>query len=168
MRILGFDPGYAITGWGVVSADHPRIVPIDYGCIRTKAGLPMSVRLSEIYRDVVEVIARTAPDRAVVEKLYFSQNKTTAGSVYEARGVILAALGSASIPVLELSPVQIKQAVTGSGRATKSDVITMVQKLLGITEKISPDDTADALGCAIGGLFAAESGSMLDALGGKI
>lgn len=160
MRVVGFDPGYGLTGWGVVESHHPGIKALDYGCIRTSPGDPIQSRLTEIYDGVIEIIDAGKPQYAVVERLYFSKNRTTAGSVYEARGAILAAIGSRSVELIELTPTQIKQSVTGSGRAGKSDVISMVQRLLSIQEKITPDDTADALAGAIAGIFVAEGGLM--------
>lgn len=151
--VLGLDPGYAITGWGVVRDGHP-LHAIDYGVIRTEAKQTMPGRLAEIDRNVSELFDRFCPDLVVVEKIYFGNLKTTGEGVLESRGVLLANAGKREIPFLELAPSTIKNAVTSSGRAKKNDVIAMVMKLLRITEKISPDDAADALAAAIAGIFA--------------
>lgn len=160
MRVIGFDPGYGITGWGVVEGVSTYRSPA-YGAITTSPDQPLEKRLHEIHVRVVDLLKEFKPDHAVVEKLYFSKNRTTAEGVYESRGVILAAIGGSHTNLIELSPGSIKQAVAGSGRATKADVIRMVMRLLNINETIKPDDTSDALAGALAGIFTAESGDFL-------
>lgn len=158
MRVIGFDPGYAITGWGLVeSTGAGQFVTSGYGAILTDAGLPVQERLRIVFQDVTQLLTQHRPERVIVEQLYFSNNQKTAGGVYQARGVILAACGLAGLDVLELGPGQVKQCVTGSGRAGKGEILRMVQRLLGIAEAITPDDTADALAVAIAGIIASQS-----------
>ena len=152
MKIIGIDPGYAITGWGVIES-KPALRAVEYGAIFSEAGLTPGERLSILYRNIVEVLNNHNPDAAVIENLFFSNNKKTAAEVYQARGVLLLALTQHVSRILEISPVSIKQAVSGSGRAKKGDVLRMVRRLLNIEEKISPDDISDALAGAIAGAF---------------
>lgn len=151
MRILGLDPGFAITGWGFVSFRGSLNQPAlhSYGALTTLSVRPLSHRLADLQNQFVELLDRLQPDRVALEKLFFGRNITTAEGVYQARGVLLAALGQKGIVPIELTPNQIKQSVTGSGRAGKPEMIRMVQMLLNIQETIRPDDAADALGCAI-------------------
>jgi crossover junction endodeoxyribonuclease RuvC len=155
MRILAFDPGYGITGWGVV--DEPPLTAVEYGAIETNARDKHEVRLLEIFHTSRELIARFKPSCIVVETLFVSKNAKTAGGVYESRGVILAACAESGTEVIELGPTTIKKTVTGSGQATKQSVHQMVKRLLGISQNIRPDDTADALAGAIAGILAAKS-----------
>ncbi len=150
MRVIGFDPGYGITGWGVVER-KPDLAAVDYGAIMTSPGIAMGERLLQIFNETQDILHRLQPSVAVVEMLFFNQNRTTAGPVYEARGVILAALAGCSIPVLELGPGTIKQAVTGHGRSAKPEMMRMVERILGLS-RVRPDDAADALAAAIAGI----------------
>jgi len=152
MRILGIDPGYAITGWGIIES-APSPVSVDYGAILTDSSLELSRRLSLLFEQMEELVAKYRPEWTVIEKLHFGRNTTTAEGVYEARGVLLLAVERGGSSLLELSPTRIKQAVTGSGRGEKRDVIRMVERLLQLDEPIRPDDTADALAAAIAGSF---------------
>ncbi|MCB1138808.1 MAG: crossover junction endodeoxyribonuclease RuvC [Leptospiraceae bacterium] len=152
MRILGLDPGFGITGWGFVSfrgssLNQPTLH--SYGALTTPGGTPLAYRLADLQTQFVELLGRLQPDRVAMEKLFFGKNITTAEGVYQARGVLLAALGVAGMVPIELTPNQIKQSVTGSGKAGKPEMMRMVQMLLNIDEPIRPDDAADALGCAI-------------------
>lgn len=149
MRILGIDPGYAIVGYGVIETAGGRYQPVEYGAITTEAGVDFGLRLEEIYRGMEEILTRLKPQAASVEKLYFTNNKTTGIGVAEARGVILLALAQAGVPLYEYTPMQVKQAVTGYGKALKPQVQEMTRRLLNLRKVPKPDDTADALALAI-------------------
>ena len=149
MRILGIDPGYAIVGYGVVEGGGGAYRPVEYGAITTQAGEDFPARLREIYEGMVELLALHRPQAAAVEKLYFTNNKTTGIGVAEARGVILLALSQAGVPLYEYTPMQVKQAVTGYGRALKPQVQEMTRRLLKLKAVPKPDDTADALALAL-------------------
>ena len=149
MRILGIDPGYAIVGYGVVEAKGGLYLPVEYGAVTTKAGEDFGLRLKEIYEGMTELLETHKPQAAAVEKLYFSNNKTTGIGVAEARGVILLALSQAGVPLFEYTPMQVKQAVTGYGKALKPQVQEMTRRLLKLESVPKPDDTADALALAI-------------------
>lgn len=147
--ILGIDPGYAIVGWGVIEYQGIRHKPIAFGAITTEAHTDFNFRLKKIYDDMVELIERSKPDVMSIEKLYFNTNTTTAIYVAEARGVILLAAQQAGIPVYEYTPLQVKTAVTGYGKALKPQVQEMTRRLLHLKEVPKPDDTADALALAL-------------------
>lgn len=149
MRILGIDPGYAIVGYGVIEAGGGRYRPVEYGAITTPAGQDFGQRLVEIYQGMGEILTRLKPEAAAVEKLYFTNNKTTGIGVAEARGVILLALAQHGVPLYEYTPMQVKQAVAGYGGAEKRQVMLMTQRLLRMGEIPRPDDAADALAIAI-------------------
>ena len=149
MRILGIDPGYAIVGYGVVDYNKNRFQTVGYGAMTTKAHTPLEDRLLDIYNDVLTVIDKFRPDEISIEKLYFNTNSTTAIAVAEARGVIVLAAKQRGVKVNEYTPLQVKQAVTGYGRAEKHQVMEMVKSLLNLAKIPKPDDTADALAIAI-------------------
>lgn len=149
MRILGIDPGYAIVGWGVVEYVGNRFTTIAYGAITTAAGEPFEQRLDKVYEGILQIMQTYKPDALSVEKLFFQTNKTTAIGVAEARGVILLAGAKCSLPIFEYTPMQVKQAVSGYGRATKKQVQEMTRILLKLDSVPKPDDTADALAMAI-------------------
>lgn len=149
MRILGIDPGYAIVGYGVIEAGGGRYRPVEYGAITTPAGQDFGQRLVEIYQGMGEILTRLKPEAAAVEKLYFTNNKTTGIGVAEARGVILLALAQHGVPLYEYTPMQVKQAVAGYGGADKRQVMLMTQRLLNMKQVPRPDDAADALALAI-------------------
>lgn len=149
MIILGIDPGTAITGYGVVSHQGNHLKYIACGVIRTEAKLPTAARLIEIHRQLGELISYYRPDAAAVEELFFNKNVTTALTVGQARGVILLALATAGLPIAEYTPLQVKQAVVGYGRAEKNQIQEMVRMLLCLPEIPKPDDAADALAIAI-------------------
>ena len=150
MIVLGVDPGTAITGFGVIEEyDDQTLKVLDCGIIRTSSTLTDWDRLQIIYEKIKEIILLHQPDCGAVEKLYFQQNVTTALSVGQARGVILLALAQNGLQVSEYSPLEVKQAVVGYGRAEKSQVQRMVKTLLALEETPSPDDVADALAVAI-------------------
>ena len=149
MKILGIDPGYALIGYGIISAENGRFKTITFGTITTAADLSFSKRLEIIYRDINQLICEFKPDALSIEKLYFNTNTTTAIDVAQARGVILLAAQMNSIPVYEYTPLQVKSSVTGFGRAEKHQVMEMTRSLLGLKQVPKPDDTADALALAI-------------------
>ena len=149
MVILGIDPGYAIIGWGAVRYERGRFAPLCFGAVTTEAGVPFNCRLQQIYDDTVMLLQKVRPDAIAIEKLYFTNNKTTAVQVCEARGVILLAAEQQGVAVYEYTPLQVKSAVTGYGKAEKPQVMEMTRRLLGLKEVPRPDDTADALAIAI-------------------
>lgn len=149
MRILGIDPGIAIVGYGVIDEQRGDIKPVQYGSIQTPKELTTSARLHQIYLSMQEIIKSYQPEVIAVEKLFFNTNATTAFTVGQARGVILLAAEEAGIPLFEYTPLQVKQAVVGYGRAEKKQMQAMVRMLLNLKEVPKPDDVADALGIAI-------------------
>ncbi len=157
MRILGVDPGYAILGYGVIDTIGTKLSIVDYGVIETQAGEPFPARLERLYAGMRALIARYAPDEAAFEELFFARNTSTALAVGAGRGVALLAVEQAGIPLYEYTPMQIKLAVTGNGRADKLSVQQMVRLLLSLPKPPRPDDAADALAAAIchGGTIAA-------------
>ncbi len=161
MIVLGIDPGTAITGYGVVRSGRDRLEAVDFGCLFTEAGRPAGERLKAIHDGVLALIERHAPDAIAVEKLFFCRNTTTAMAVGEARGAVLVAAASGRAPVCEFTPMQVKQAVTGYGRADKQQVQAMVRTLLGLREIPRPDDAADALASAIAGIHFMETASRM-------
>ncbi len=149
MIILGVDPGTAITGYGLVQSDGTDLGLIDYGAITTPSNWVMPRRLEHIYTELSRLIEKHRPDDAVVEKLFFSRNVTTALSVGQARGVALLALAQAGVAIHEYTPLEVKQAVVGYGRAEKFQIQQMVKMLLQLDFVPQPDDAADALAIAI-------------------
>ncbi len=149
MRIIGIDPGTGILGFGVVAIQKGKLKLVTAGVITTPAHTPTSERLAEIYSGLTEIIAETHPDRMSVERLFFARNVTTAMSVAEARGVALLVGQQAGLPIDEYTPMQIKQAITGYGKADKKQVQEMVRIQLALEKVPRPDDAADALAAAI-------------------
>ncbi len=149
MRILGIDPGYAIMGYGILDYNGNRFKAVDYGSIETEAHTPMPLRLSQLYDGLNEVIQKYHPEEASIEELFFNSNTTTAIKVGEARGVALLACEKNGLSVSEYTPLQIKQALVGYGRAEKKQVQNMVKVILNLPEVPKPDDTADAVAAAI-------------------
>lgn len=149
MVILGIDPGLAIVGWGVVQYHANRFAPMAYGSIQTKAGELVEDRLQQIYHRLSAIIEKYKPDAIAVEELFWNTNVTTGIVVAEARGVILLCAKMHNIPIFEYTPMQVKQAVVGYGKAEKKQVISMVTLMLGLKEPPKPDDTADAIAIAI-------------------
>jgi len=147
--ILGIDPGLAIVGWGVLEYNGSHFRPLGYGSIQTPSTMSTEERLVEIYRVMGQIIERYHPDSMAVEELFWNTNQTTGIRVSEARGVILLAGAQAGLPIYEYTPLQVKQAVVGYGRAEKKQVITMVTMMLKLEKPPKPDDTADALAIAI-------------------
>ena len=149
MRILGIDPGIATVGFGVVDSEGPRQSFVRCGVITTPAGTALSSRLERIYSDMGELISTFKPDAAAVEELFFNTNITTGIAVAHGRGVLLLELERAGVPVYEYTPMQVKQAVAGYGKAEKRQVMAMTARLLKMKEIPRPDDAADALALAI-------------------
>jgi crossover junction endodeoxyribonuclease RuvC len=147
--ILGIDPGYGRTGWGVIEKVSGDWQVVDWGCIETSVKDPFVDRLVELYKELQKLIKKYKPTRAGVEELFFAKNVKTAMKVGQARGVILLTLMQADLPIDEFNPLQIKQALTGFGRAEKGQVERMIQMILKIKQKIRPDDAADALAVAL-------------------
>lgn len=149
MRIIGIDPGTGILGFGVIEITKGKMKMIDAGVITTPANTALDVRLEDIYDSLAEIISETKPDYMSIEKLFFSQNVTTAMSVSHARGVAMLAGRKAKLPIAEYTPLQIKQTVTGYGKADKKQIQEMVKIQLGLNQCPKPDDCADALAAAI-------------------
>lgn len=149
MRIMGIDPGIAIVGWGVLDYDKMKFKPVAYDSLMTKAGLPVEERLRQIFEGLGALMDRYKPDAVSVEELFWNTNQKTGITVAEARGVILLTAKLRGIPIFEYTPLQVKQAVVGYGRAEKKQVITMVTTLLGLEKPPKPDDTADAIALAM-------------------
>ena len=168
MRILGIDPGYAIVGYGIVDYVGNKFFTVDFGAVTTEAKTEFTSRLSKIYAGIKELLEKYSVDAMSVEKLYFNTNTTTAIDVAQARGVILLAAYDSGVPVYEYTPLQVKQAVTGYGRAEKKQIQEMTKLLLGLSAVPKPDDTADALALAI--CHAHSGGSVLGKItqGGRI
>ncbi len=149
MRILGIDPGYAIVGFGALNYEGHTFSPITYGAVTTKAHTVFEDRLLEIYNDVTDVLDSVKPHAVAIEQLFFTSNQKTVMAVSQARGVILLAARKAEVPVFEYTPMQVKQSVTGYGKATKKQVQEMTRVLLKMGKIPKPDDAADALALAI-------------------
>lgn len=149
MRIIGIDPGTGILGFGVIDVAKGKTKMIAAGVITTPAHTPLDERLEEIFDGLTEIIAETKPDIMSIEKLFFAQNVTTAMSVSHARGVAMLTGRKAKLPIAEYTPLQIKQTLTGYGKADKKQVQEMVRMHLGLKEVPKPDDCADALAAAI-------------------
>ena len=160
MRILGIDPGIAIVGFGLIEADRGRTQLLNYGAITTPAGLPLARRLVQIEQDTEALIAQLKPDAIAVEELFFSNNITTGIAVAHGRGIILCTAEKSGVPLYEYTPMQVKQAVTGYGKAVKKQVQEMTRILLHLPAIPKPDDTADALAMAI--TFCHTNGSQLN------
>jgi crossover junction endodeoxyribonuclease RuvC len=149
MVILGIDPGFATIGYGVLSYEHGKFHTINYGAITTAPGRPLYVRLQEIYQDMMKLIDLFQPDEMSVEELFFNTNVTTGIQVAHARGIILLAAAQKNVKIAEYTPLQVKQAVVGYGRAEKKQVMEMTKMILGLEKIPRPDDAADALALAI-------------------
>lgn len=149
MRVLGFDPGTATTGYGVVEGKGTRLTHIAHGVISTPAHTHFAARLHTIHQEAARLIREYAPQAVAVEKLYFSRNVTTGISVAQSRGVLALAAEQAGLPIGEFSPLEVKNAVVGYGKATKQQVQQMVKILLNLEALPKPDDAADALALAI-------------------
>lgn len=149
MVVLGIDPGYAIVGWGVIEYSHSRFKVLGYGAITTEAQTPFPERLQIIYNDMCYLFTKYKPEVMSMEKLFYNSNQKTVIDVAQARGVITLAAQMNNKNIFEYTPLQVKQSVTGYGRAEKKQVMEMTRSILNLPEVPKPDDTADALAMAI-------------------
>lgn len=149
MRVFGIDPGYAIVGCGVVDCHRGKYQMVEYGAINTPAGMEMGQRLVTIYDQLGFALDKYRPDAVAIEQLFAIHNQTTVMGVAQARGVILLCCQQHGLPVYEYTPMQVKMAVVGYGKAEKHQVMEMTRNLLGLSEIPKPDDAADALAVAI-------------------
>ena len=149
LRILGIDPGTAITGYGLIETEGAKLRLLDYGCIRTPAHMPLPERLVMIDAAANVLLEQAQAEQVAVEQLFFNRNTTTAFTVAQARGVLVLAAAKRGLPLAEYTPLQVKQAIVGYGRAEKQQIQYMVAKMLAMREIPRPDDAADALAIAI-------------------
>ena len=149
MRILGIDPGYATTGFGLLEARQGEYRLLQYGVVTTPKEESFPRRLEILYDDMLRLLEVTAPDAAAVEELFWGHNITTGIGVSHGRGVILLALAKAGVPIFEYTPMQVKQAVVGYGKAEKRQVMDMTRRLLHMEKTARPDDAADAIAIAL-------------------
>ena len=149
MRILGIDPGYGITGFGVIEADRGQCRLLQCGAITTPAGMDFSARLEIIYEDMRKLLEVAKPDAVAIEELFFGQNVTTGIGVAQSRGVILLAIRQAGLEVTSYKPMQVKQALVGYGNATKHQMQDMTKRILHLQAMPKPDDAADAIAIAL-------------------
>lgn len=149
LRILGIDPGIAIVGFGFVDKQGSKVIPVQYGCIQTEAHTPEEERLLHVYEGMKQLIDKYKPDAVALEKLFFNRNVTTAMTVSQARGVLVLSAVQSGLPVAEYTPMQVKQAMVGYGKAEKQQVQEMVRMFLKLQAVPKPDDVADALAVAI-------------------
>lgn len=149
MIIIGIDPGYAITGFGVLEYEGNHFKLIESGSIQTKAGIPLPTRIAKIYDDMNDLIEKYKPDAIAIEELFFNRNTTTAIGVAQGRGAVLIAAAKTATPIYEYTPLQVKQGVTGYGRADKKQVQMMVKTVLGLEKVPKLDDTTDAIAIGI-------------------
>lgn len=163
MLILGIDPGTAIMGYGLIEKKGQNLYPVAYSCWRTPSDMPMAERLKHLYESLEQLVRKYSPDVMAVEELFFNRNTTTALTVGQARGIVLLSAARNNIDVYEYTPLQVKQAVVGYGKADKQQIQYMVRALLALKEIPKPDDTADALAIAI-----CHAHSMGQAFGGVI
>ena len=149
MRIIGIDPGYAIVGYGILDYEANKFKVVDYGAITTEASMDMFLRFQSIHRDLNALMEKYNPEFMAIEELFFNSNKTTAINVAQARGVLLLSALNHGAQIFEYTPLQVKQAIAGYGKAEKKQVQQMTKLLLNLSEIPKPDDTADALAIAI-------------------
>ncbi len=149
MIIMGIDPGFAITGYGIVKYEGNKFSPLEYGAVLTKATTPFAQRLLQLDEGLAAVIAKYKPDAISIEELFFNKNVKTAIMAAHGRGIALAAAARSGAEVFEYTPLQVKQAVVGYGRAEKAQVQQMVKVILNLTAIPKPDDVADALAIAV-------------------
>lgn len=164
MRILGIDPGYAILGYGLIEKKGNRFKVIHYGAVTTDAKMEMPDRLKVLYNSLMEIISEYEPEVASIEELFFNTNAKTAILVGQARGVAVLACANSGLEIAEYTPLQIKQALVGYGRAEKKQVQLMVKTILNLKEIPKPDDTADALAAAVCHGHSADSRNRLKGL----
>jgi len=149
MKILGIDPGYGRAGWSILEKEKGKLTLLDFGCVETSKGLEHADRLKQVSDDIISVIKKHKPDTLAIEQLFFFKNLTTAIKVAESRGVVLLTASQNHLDIKEYTPLQIKQAITGYGRADKNQIGQMVKTILGLKEIPTPDDAADAVAVAI-------------------
>jgi len=149
MRILGIDPGYGMVGFGLIDITSGKISLIEYGCVKTTLKERLPMRLNMISKEIESILKRFEPDEIAIEELFFVRNYTTAIPVAEARGVIINTCYKYCEKIFEYTPLQVKQALTGFGRAEKKQVQYMVKNILNLAKNPTPDDAADALAVAI-------------------
>ncbi|MCC6643936.1 crossover junction endodeoxyribonuclease RuvC [Candidatus Peregrinibacteria bacterium] len=149
MKILGIDPGYGTTGFGIIESDGNSFLPLEFGVITTKSGLPLATRIMETIIDLSKLIDEFHPDEIALEEIFFSKNVTTALQVAESRGAIIYELGRRKYQVSQYKPNQVKMAVCGFGNAPKIQIQQMVKLMLNLEQIPKPDDAADALAIAI-------------------
>ncbi|MDN4621112.1 crossover junction endodeoxyribonuclease RuvC [Paenibacillus sp. PsM32] len=149
MRVMGIDPGIAIVGFGFIDKNGSKLTPVQYGCIQTEAHTPDEDRLLHVYEGTVQLIEKYQPDTVAFEKLFFNRNVTNAMSVSQARGVMILAAKQKGLPIAEYTPMQVKQAVVGYGKAEKRQVQEMIRMFLNLQKIPKPDDVADALAVAV-------------------
>ena len=149
MRILGIDPGYGITGFGLIEGERGQFSLLRYGAITTPAGMDFSARLEIIYNDMTELLKVAQPDQVAIEELFFGHNVTTGIGVAQSRGVILLAIRQAGLEVYSYKPMQVKQSLVGYGNATKHQMQDMTKRLLHLSAMPKPDDAADAIAIAL-------------------
>ena len=166
MRILGIDPGYGITGFGLIEANRGQFQLLRCGAITTPPNTDFSWRLEVIYNDMVELLHIAQPDVVAIEELFFGQNVTTGIGVAQSRGVILLAIRQAGLQVYSYKPMQVKQALVGYGNATKHQVQDMTRRILRLEKMPKPDDAADAIAIAL--CHARSSTSLLSKISGKL
>ncbi len=164
MRILGIDPGYATTGFGLIESARGAQTVLAYGAITTPAGAPFPRRLKQLYDDMTALLRKAKPETIAIEELFFSKNITTGIGVSHGRGVILLACEEYGVPICEYTPMQVKQAVVGYGGATKHQVMDMTRRLLKLESVPRPDDAADALAIAL--CHSRSATSLLTTIGG--
>lgn len=149
MRILGIDPGYAIVGFGVADYSGANFAPVEYGTVLTEAHTAFPERLKAIADDIDYILEKFTPDCMAIEKLFFTNNQKTGIDVAQARGVVVLSAVRHDVPVFEYTPLQVKQAVVGYGKAEKKQVMDMTRRILKLEQIPKPDDAADALALAI-------------------
>ncbi|TSC66541.1 MAG: ruvC [Microgenomates group bacterium Gr01-1014_80] len=149
MIILGIDPGIGRMGWGIIKDEAGKQTPLGFGCLETSSKVSLDNRLAKVHHFVLDLIGKFKPDIMAIEQLYFSANSKTALTVGQARGVILLAAAGLSVPTISYTPLQVKQAITGYGRADKNQILQMVSHILRLSANIVRDDTADALAIAL-------------------
>lgn len=149
LRVMGIDPGIAIVGFGFIDKNGSKLTPVQYGCIQTEAHTPDEDRLLHVYEGTVQLIEKYQPDTVAFEKLFFNRNVTNAMSVSQARGVMILAAKQKGLPIAEYTPMQVKQAVVGYGKAEKRQVQEMIRMFLNLQKIPKPDDVADALAVAV-------------------
>jgi crossover junction endodeoxyribonuclease RuvC len=157
MIILGIDPGIGRTGWGVIVRNGSKTKSLDHGCIETEAGLPIERRLRIICEAITQIIKKYKPQALGIEELFFNTNAKTALIVGQARGAIIVTAANMGLEVHSYTPLQVKTAITGYGRAEKNQMGKMVKMLLGLDSIPKPDDTVDALACALACAFSRKS-----------